>query len=581
MVQDRDRDEPTASLRTLWARLRPHRRVLLVVVVLSVVGAGLALVQPLLVRSILDRTATGGPLLGIGLLVAGAAVVDGLLRGVRRYLLQRTGEQVVQELRTDLADRLVRLPVAEYDRRRVGDLVSRVGADTTLLRTVVGSGVVELTGGAVAGTGAIVAMVIVDPLLFGVTFGALAVGMTVNIAAVRRVRALSREAQERVGDLAAAVERVLRAVRTVRAARAEDRESAGMAAAAAGAADAGIRVARVEALLTPVTTIAVQGTFLAVLGLGGARVASGALDIGDLVAFVFYLFLLVSPIGNAVQATAQVQAALGALERVEQLLVVDPEGIDDPTDAPEPVPGAPALQLDRVGFTHVDGTRVLSDVSFTVPVGTTTALVGPSGAGKSTLLSLVERFHDVDEGTLSVLGHDVRGWPRPDLRARITYVEQESPVLAGTIADNLRLARPDASDEELLDVLRAVRLEGLVDRASAGLDAQVGDGGMLLSGGERQRLAIARALLADTELLLLDEPTANLDARNEESLRRAVDTARTGRTLVVVAHRLSTVADADQLVVLDEGRVVATGTHAQLLEDSPLYAELAATQLLT
>jgi len=223
---------------------------------------------------------------------------------------------------------------------------------------------------------------------------------------------------------------------------------------------------------------------------------------------------------------------------------------------------------------------VVRDVSFTVAYGTRTALVGPSGAGKSTLLQLVERFYDATAGTVRVAGADVRDLPRRVLRAQLGYVEQEAPVLAGTLRENLRLTTPEATDAQMFEVLEAVNLADLVDRTPLGLDAQVGEGGVLLSGGERQRLAIARTLLAAPPILLLDEPTSNLDARNEVALRQAIDTVAHNRTMIVVAHRLSTVVDADQIVVMEGGRVVAVGRHADLLESSDLYRELATNQLL-
>jgi ABC-type multidrug transport system fused ATPase/permease subunit len=275
----------------------------------------------------------------------------------------------------------------------------------------------------------------------------------------------------------------------------------------------------------------------------------------------------------------QLQMGLAALERIHEVLDLPLEP-DAPVPAPRPVDAAPAIEFDGVDFSYGDGPPVLRQVSFAVPVGTRTALVGPSGAGKSSVLALVERFYEVDAGAVRVDGVDVRRLPREVLRGRLGYVEQEAPVLAGTLRANLLLTVPAATDTELLAVLDAVNLGDLVARTPDGLDAQVGEGGVLLSGGERQRLAIARTLLASPPILLLDEPTSNLDARNEAALRAAIDAVSADRTMIIVAHRLSTVVDADQIVVVDGGRVVAVGRHADLLDTSPLYRELATHQFL-
>ena len=394
--------------------------------------------------------------------------------------------------------------------------------------------------------------------------------------------------------MSAAVERALSAVRTIRASGATEREVAGIGASARRSYEAGVRVARLEAMVSPIGSIAIQGAFLAVLGVGGYRVASGSIGVADLVAFILYLFLLVLPLGRVIGAWTQLQTGLGALARIQEILALAPERDEAPELAPlgsahaavpvprRPPPGAgvPLLELEDVTFGYPDGTQVLHGVSLTVPVGSRVALVGPSGAGKSTILALVEGFYPVTSGVVRWAGTDVREIPRAALRAKLGYVEQEAPVLAGTVRDNLLLTRPDASDPELWGVLADVGLTDVVRRSPRGLDVLVGDEGVLLSGGERQRLAIARSLLARPALLLLDEPTASLDARNEGLLRDTLAAVGADRALLVVAHRLSTVLDSDQIVVLDGGRVVARGTHAELLEDSPLYRELATAQLL-
>jgi ABC-type multidrug transport system fused ATPase/permease subunit len=407
----------------------------------------------------------------------------------------------------------------------------------------------------------------------------LGLGLSVAVTVSRRVRGLSEQAQARLGEMTSAVERAISAARTIRAARAEEREAESVARSATEAYAAGMRVARLQALIEPASGAAIQGAFLLVLGVGGARVAAGAIGVGDLVAFILFLFFLVLPLGQALRAYTQLQTGLGALQRIEEILEL-PAETDGDAGTAVIAPQAAAVEFDSVTFAYPGGAPVLREVSFTVPRGSRVALVGPSGAGKSSVLALIERFYETGAGSIRVGGADVRDLPRDALRRLLGYVEQEAPVLAGTLRDNLLLTAPDAGEARLRAALDQVNLGALVTRTQEGLDVQVGEGGVLLSGGERQRLAIARTLLADTPILLLDEPTSNLDARNEAALRTAIAAAAERRTLIVVAHRLSTVVDSDEIIVLDQGRVVARGPHDELLDTSPLYRELATHQLL-
>jgi ATP-binding cassette subfamily C protein len=323
-------------------------------------------------------------------------------------------------------------------------------------------------------------------------------------------------------------------------------------------------------------------SFLAVLGVGGARVASGAIEIGTLVAFLLFLFYLLGPIGQLVQTATQLQVGSAAVARIDEVerMEVEPAG---PVEGPAVLAGSGALSVafEDVTFRYLDGLEpVHRHVSFEVPAGGLTAFVGPSGAGKSTAFALIERFYEPEAGRVLLDGIDVRDIPLTELRRSIGYVEQDAPVLAGSVGDNLRFATPEATDDELWEALRRTRLDELVRRLPDGLDSDVGHRGGRLSGGERQRIAIARALLRRPRLLLLDEATSQLDAVNEMALRDVVADAARTTTVLVVAHRLSTVTLADRIIVMDAGEVRAVGTHRQLVERDALYAELAATQFL-
>jgi ABC-type multidrug transport system fused ATPase/permease subunit len=601
-------DGPRATFGRLLSYLFENKPAMVVIIVLSILGAGASLAQPLLVNQVVTAVQQGTGMSTLVWALVVLVLVAGVLNGVQHFLLQRAGEGVVLSTRRKLIARILNLPISEFDVRRTGDLVSRVGSDTTLLRAVLTQGLIESIGGALTFTGAVIAMAIIDPLLLVVVIVIVIVAVVVVGGLSRRIRVASKAAQEKVGDLTAAVERGIGAVRTIRAAGATAREVTEVDQHATEAYQRGLVIARMSAFVVPVASIVMQVAFIAVLGIGGAQVAAGTITIATLITFILLLFMMIMPLGQALGAVVAVAQALGALGRIEEVLHLPTEDQDD--DAVRPA--AAIATDDAITFEHVtfryaaspdavgtdgaagagavdadaptvgtgDDQVVLQDVSFSVPRGARVALVGPSGAGKSTTLALIERFYDPTDGVIRLGGLDVRGLDRGELRAQIGYVEQDAPVLAGTIRANLLLGSPDASESECVRVLEAVNLGDVLHRDPRGLDAQVGEDGVMLSGGERQRLAIARALLAAPPILLLDESTSSLDGVNEQKMRLAIDAVAEDRTLLVIAHRLSTVVDSDVIVVLEHGRVVGVGTHSELVQSTPLYRDLAKHQLL-
>jgi len=616
-----------ATWQVMYGYVRPHRLTLLAGAVLSLLTGATGLALPLVVRALINDLGRHRSVTVVLVLMTVLVLANAALGAVGSYVLRRTAESVVLAARRRLVDRLLGLTIGALDRAEPGDLMSRVTSDTTLLRDVTTDSLVGLVTGSVTLVATLVLMGLMDPVLLGVTLGVFSLAALVIGVVVPRIGRAARQAQDSVGVMGAALERMLGAFRTVKASGAEGREGARIHAAARQAWRADIRAAKWQAIAGNTAGLSIQCAFIAVLATGGARVASGAITVGTLVAFLLYVYYLMSPIQQLVSVATEYQVGAAAVARIQEAerLPVEPparpaptapSGVASPAQGPSAMAGDPArattgpdlavaglvrqptgpatagrqaasgpapaaVTFDRVRFRYrAELPEVHHGVSFTIPPRGMTAFVGPSGAGKTTVFSLIERFYEPDSGRILVDGRDLREWPIAELRAAIGYVEQDAPVLSGTLAENLRLGAPDATDAQVVDVLRITRLNGLVDRLPEGLATAVGHRGTRLSGGERQRVAIARALLRRPRLLLLDEATSQLDALNEAALRETVAETALLTTVLVVAHRLSTVTMADRIIVMDAGEVKAAGTHAELVAGDPLYAELAATQFL-
>ncbi|MFD5283217.1 ABC transporter ATP-binding protein [Streptomyces rubrogriseus] len=571
----------TPAWRLLLSYVRPHRTALFAGALLSLLTGATGLLLPLVARELIDDLAQDRAITGALLAMSGLVVANTALGALGSYVLRRTAESVVLGARRTLSSYLLRLRIAAVDRTEPGDLMARITSDTTLLREVTTDSLIGLGTGGLTLVATLVMMGVVDPVLLGVTLAVVLGAGTVLGLIVPRINRASRQAQDAVGVMGAALERILGALRTVKASGAEPREERVLHEAAEESWRQSVRAAKWSAAAGHTAGLAMQIAFITVLAVGGARVATGAIDVGTLVAFLLFVFYLMSPIQQVVGAITQYQTGRAALGRIQDALGLPAE----PQARPVPLPsaGAPpaSVSFREVRFRYADDLPYIHHgVSFEVPARGMTAFVGPSGAGKTTVFSLLERFYDPDSGEITLDGRSLGDWELSSLRASIGYVEQDAPVLSGSLRDNLLLGNPEGDEATLAAVLKTTRLDGLVERLPHGLETLVGHRGTKLSGGERQRVAIARALLRRPRLLLLDEATSQLDAVNEAALRDTVaDVART-TTVLVVAHRLSTVTMADRIVVMDAGRVRAVGTHRELVTADPLYAELAATQFL-
>ncbi|WP_328660765.1 ABC transporter ATP-binding protein [Streptomyces sp. NBC_00334] len=567
--------------RLLLSYVRPHRTALFAGALLSLVTGATGLLLPLVARELIDDLAHDRTITGALLAMSGLVVANTALGALGSYVLRRTAESVVLGARRTLSSYLLRLRIAAVDRTEPGDLMARITSDTTLLREVTTDSLIGLGTGGLTLVATLVMMGVVDAVLLGVTLAVVVGAGTVLGLIVPRINRASRRAQDAVGVMGAALERILGALRTVKASGAEPREERALHEAAEESWRQSVRAAKWSAAAGNTAGLAMQIAFITVLAVGGARVATGAIDVGTLVAFLLFVFYLMSPIQQVVGAITQYQTGRAALGRIQDALRLPAEPRSRPVPLPSPGARPASVAFHDVRFRYADDAPYIHHgVSFEVPARGMTAFVGPSGAGKTTVFSLIERFYDPGSGKITLDGRSLAEWDLASLRAAIGYVEQDAPVLSGSLRDNLLLGHPEADEGSLVAVLKTTRLDGLVDRLPKGLDTLVGHRGTKLSGGERQRVAIARALLRRPRLLLLDEATSQLDAVNEAALRDTVaDVART-TTVLVVAHRLSTVTTADRIVVMDAGRVRAVGTHRELVTADPLYAELAATQFL-
>lgn len=516
-------------------------------------------------------------------ILIGVTVALALASYARFFLVSWIGERVVADIRNDVYRRMIAMHVGFFETTRTGELLSRLTTDTTLLQHVIGSSVSVALRNSLLLVGGLTLLLITSWQLTGYVFLMMPLVVMPIVFLGRRVRVYARSVQERVADVSSHAEETLNAIRSIQALALEPYETQRFSKHIDNALVVALARIRTRAFLTALVIMLVFGAIITVLWFGGKDVLSGNITPGDLSAFVFYSVVVAGAVGAISEVVADLQRAAGAAERIGELLMMHPEITSPihPTLLPSPLHAS--VSFDQVSFSYP--TRqdkfAVNEVTLEVEAGKTIALVGPSGAGKTTLFQLLMRCYDPQKGSIRIDHIDIRNFALPELRGLIGLVPQDPVIFSGTARENILLGKVDATEEEIISAARAASALEFLEKLPQGLDSHLGEKGIRLSGGQRQRIAIARAIIRNPRLLLLDEATSALDSENEHYIQKALETLMQGRTSFVIAHRLSTITKADQILLMNEGRIEAVGTHKELLARSPLYARLAELQFKT
>ena len=580
--EERAKSKRLGSLAALWPFMRPYRLLMAAAILALTATACVSLMLPLAVRRVVDNFNTkSGELLNQYFAAAlGIAALLALGTALRYALVTRLGERVVADIRMAVFDRVIGLSPQFYEKIMTGEVLSRITTDTTLILSVIGSSISIALRNVLLFTGGLVLMLFTSAKLTGLVLLIVPAVIVPILVLGRRLRKLSRENQDWIAASSGNASEALLSVQTVQAYTHEDMSKSDFADVTEKSFDAARRRIWTRSSMTAIVIFLVFAGIVGVLWIGAWDVRAGSMSAGALIQFVIYSVMVAGAVAALSEVFGELQRAAGATERLVELL-----NAEDAVTDPEKPKGLTKLVRGEIAFDDVSFTyparhdaQALDHVDLTIQPGETVALVGPSGAGKTTIIQLIQRFYDPVTGAVRFDGVDLRDMEKDVFRRHIALVPQDPVIFAASARDNIRFGRPEATDAEIEQAARAAAAHDFISALPQGYDSWVGERGVMLSGGQKQRMAIARAILRDAPVLLLDEATSALDAESERAVQQAVDALAEGRTTIIVAHRLATVKKADRIVVMDQGRVVATGSHDALVSEGGLYARLARLQ---